>query len=125
MEPLDKNYLRLQFWKEVYRKNATEFQSFFEDIMEKAFYDVYNMHKEKKSMGEDNLERLKKENLLLRKETMVYKAFIDSSIKGFIEHRADRIVDALATWWPESKLTWARANLVAEKWLKPLSDLKK
>lgn len=29
----DNNYLRLQFWNKVYKKNATEFQSFFEDIM--------------------------------------------------------------------------------------------
>lgn len=33
---IDKNYLRLQFWKRVYEKNATEFQSFFEDIMQGA-----------------------------------------------------------------------------------------
>ena len=74
-------------------------------------------------MGKDNLEQLRKENLFLRKETMVYKAFIDSSINGFIEDYSDGIVDALATWWPESKLNWERARLVAEKWLKPLSDL--
>ena len=35
----DKNYLRLQFWNKVYQKNATEFQSFFEDIMLQAFPD--------------------------------------------------------------------------------------
>ena len=34
---IDKNYLHLQFWNKVYQKNATEFQSFFEDIMLKAF----------------------------------------------------------------------------------------
>ncbi len=39
MEPIDKNYLRLQFWDKIHRKNATEFQLFFEDIMEKAFPD--------------------------------------------------------------------------------------
>ena len=39
METIDKNYLRLQFWNKVYQKNATEFQSFFEDIMQKAFSD--------------------------------------------------------------------------------------
>lgn len=75
-------------------------------------------------MSEDDLEQLKKENLFLRKETMVYKAFIDSMINGFIEDYSDGIVDALATWWSESKLDWAKARLVAEKWLKPLSDLK-
>ena len=75
-------------------------------------------------MKVDNLEELKKENLFLRKETMVYKAFIDSSIKGFIEDYSDGIVDALATWWSEPKLTWEKARLVAERWLKPLSDLK-
>ena len=75
-------------------------------------------------MKENDLEQLKKENLFLRKETMVYKAFIDSSINGFIEDYSDGIVDALTMWWPESKLTWERARLVAEKWLKPLSDSK-
>ena len=39
MELIDKNYLRLQFWNKVYQKNGTEFQSFFEDIMQKAFTD--------------------------------------------------------------------------------------
>jgi len=39
MESIDKNYLRLQFWNKVYQKNATEFQSFFEDIMQEAFPD--------------------------------------------------------------------------------------
>jgi len=39
MNMIDKNYLSLQFWRRIYQKNATEFQSFFEDIMEKAFSD--------------------------------------------------------------------------------------
>jgi hypothetical protein len=39
MKPLDKNYLSLQFWNKVHTKNGTEFQSFFEDIMQKAFPD--------------------------------------------------------------------------------------
>lgn len=39
MTPIDKNYLSLQFWNKVYQKNATEFQSFFEGIMQKAFPD--------------------------------------------------------------------------------------
>jgi len=39
MKPLDKNYLMLQFRIKVYSKNGTEFQSFFESIMEKAFPD--------------------------------------------------------------------------------------
>ena len=39
MGSIDKNYLRLQFWNKVYQKKATEFQSFFEDIMQKAFPD--------------------------------------------------------------------------------------
>lgn len=37
MKSKDHNYLWLQFWNKVYQKNATEFQSFFEDIMLKAF----------------------------------------------------------------------------------------
>ena len=39
MEPIDKNYLRLQFGNKVYQKNATEFQTFFEDIMQQVFHD--------------------------------------------------------------------------------------
>jgi hypothetical protein len=35
----DKNYLSIQFRLKVYEKNATEFQSFFENIMESAFPD--------------------------------------------------------------------------------------
>src|SRR5262249_24565645 len=35
--PLDKHYLSLQFWNKVYQKTGTEFQAFFEAIMEKAF----------------------------------------------------------------------------------------
>ena len=37
MKPLDKYYLLLQFSVRIYKKNGTEFQSFFEDIMQKAF----------------------------------------------------------------------------------------
>lgn len=37
MKALDKNYLSLQFRNKIYSKNGTEFQSFFENIMEKAF----------------------------------------------------------------------------------------
>ncbi len=69
-------------------------------------------------------DELKKEIQFLRKETMVYKAFIDSYIDGFIEDYSDGIVDALATWWPQSELTWERARLVTKNWLKPLSGLK-
>ena len=39
MKPLDKHYLSLQFKSRIYSKNGTEFQGFFEDIMEKAFLD--------------------------------------------------------------------------------------
>lgn len=39
MKPLDKNYLSLQFWNKIHTKNGSEFQSFFEDIMQKAFPD--------------------------------------------------------------------------------------
>jgi len=39
MKPIDKHYLKLQFWNRVYQKNGTEFQSFFEDIMQEAFPD--------------------------------------------------------------------------------------
>lgn len=39
MKPLDKNYLSLQFKIKIYSLNGTEFQSFFENIMEKAFLD--------------------------------------------------------------------------------------
>ena len=37
MKALDRNYLSLQFRNKIHSKNATEFQSFFENIMEKAF----------------------------------------------------------------------------------------
>ncbi len=33
MKPLDKNYLSLQFLNKILRKNGTEFQSFFEEVM--------------------------------------------------------------------------------------------
>ncbi|MBI5354508.1 MAG: hypothetical protein HZB50_17850 [Chloroflexi bacterium] len=39
MKPLDKHYLSLQFKNNIHSKNGNEFQSFFEDIMEKAFLD--------------------------------------------------------------------------------------
>jgi len=39
MKPLDKNYLSLQFRNNIHSKDGTEFQSFFENIMEKAFID--------------------------------------------------------------------------------------
>lgn len=39
MNELDKKYLSMQFRLRVHEKNATEFQSFFEDIMEAAFKD--------------------------------------------------------------------------------------
>ncbi len=39
MKPLDKHYLSLQFKIKVHTKNGTEFQSFFENIMEKAYSD--------------------------------------------------------------------------------------
>ncbi len=37
MKARDKNYLSLQFRNKIHSKNGTEFQSFFENIMEKAF----------------------------------------------------------------------------------------
>jgi len=37
MEPRDKHYLSLQFTVKVHQKSATEYQTFFEEIMEKAF----------------------------------------------------------------------------------------
>jgi hypothetical protein len=39
MNPLDKNYLSLQFKIKIYSKNGTEFQSFFENIIKKAYSD--------------------------------------------------------------------------------------
>ena len=36
MKDIDKKYLLLQFWDKVYQKSAAEFQSFFEEIMQKA-----------------------------------------------------------------------------------------
>lgn len=37
MEIFDKNYLKVQFQLNVHKKNATVFQTFFEDIMQEAF----------------------------------------------------------------------------------------
>ena len=37
MKDIDKKYLLLQFWDKVHQKSAAEFQSFFEDIMQKAY----------------------------------------------------------------------------------------
>lgn len=39
MNPIDKNYLFLQFKNKIYSKNGNNFQSFFESIMEKAYSD--------------------------------------------------------------------------------------
>jgi len=39
MKPIDKHFLSLQFQNKILSKDGTEFQSFFEDIMEKAFLD--------------------------------------------------------------------------------------
>ena len=39
MKALDKHYLSLQFKLKIHSKNATEFQSFFENIMEETFDD--------------------------------------------------------------------------------------
>ncbi len=39
MDNLDKNYLRVQFRLKVHENNATEFQSFFENILQEAFPD--------------------------------------------------------------------------------------
>jgi len=39
MKPRDKNYLSQQFQIKIYSKTGTEFQSFFEDILEKAYSD--------------------------------------------------------------------------------------
>lgn len=39
MNTLDNHYLSLQFSNKIFKKSGAEFQSFFEDIMEKAFSD--------------------------------------------------------------------------------------
>lgn len=39
MTTLDKKFLHIQFWNKVYEKNASEFQRFFEDVMQSAFPD--------------------------------------------------------------------------------------
>lgn len=36
MPPIDHNYLRIQFWLKIHEKSGSEFQSFFEDIADKA-----------------------------------------------------------------------------------------
>lgn len=37
MKDIDRKYLLLQFWDKVHQKSAAEFQSFFEEIMQKAY----------------------------------------------------------------------------------------
>ena len=37
MRDIDKRYLLLQFWDRVHHKTAAEFQSFFEEVMQKAY----------------------------------------------------------------------------------------
>ncbi|HSY51464.1 MAG TPA: hypothetical protein VLC46_21855 [Thermoanaerobaculia bacterium] len=39
MKPLDKKYVSLQFWLKVHQNSGIEFQSFFEQIMERAYPD--------------------------------------------------------------------------------------
>ena len=39
MNTIDKNYLKMQFWLKIYEKYGTEYQSFFEAIMQEAFPD--------------------------------------------------------------------------------------
>lgn len=43
MDVIDKNYLRTQFRLRIHEKNATEFQSFFEEIMQAAFPDFHKI----------------------------------------------------------------------------------
>ena len=51
MTPLDKNYLSLQFWYKIHTKNGKEFQSFFENIMQKVSQIFKKLsHMEKKVM---------------------------------------------------------------------------
>jgi len=61
MGSIDKNYLRLQFWNKVYQKEATEFQSFFEDIMQKAFPDFQKIrpYGNKGDAGNDGYRAIK------------------------------------------------------------------
>jgi hypothetical protein len=39
----DSNYITMQFWNKIFQKNATEFQTFFENIMERAFDDFHKV----------------------------------------------------------------------------------
>ena len=39
MNTIDKHYITIQFKLQIYEKNGTEFQSFFESIMKKSFPD--------------------------------------------------------------------------------------
>ena len=61
MESIDRNYLRLQFWNKVYQKNATEFHSFFEDIMQEAFSDFQKIrpYGKKGDAGNDGYRAIK------------------------------------------------------------------
>lgn len=59
MKPLDINYLSLQFKIKIHSKNGTEFQSFFEDIMEKAYLDFQKVrpHGKKGDAGNDGYRK--------------------------------------------------------------------
>lgn len=59
MKPLDKNYLLLQFKVKIYSKNGTEFQSFFENIMKKAYSDFQKIkpHGIEGDMGNDGYRK--------------------------------------------------------------------
>jgi len=61
MEPIDRNYLRVQFWNRVYQKYATEFHSFFEDIMQEAFSDFQKIrpYGKKGDAGNDGYRAIK------------------------------------------------------------------
>jgi len=59
MKPLDKNYLSLQFRDKIHTKNGTEFQSFFENIMGKAYPDFQKIkpHGIEGDMGNDGYRK--------------------------------------------------------------------
>lgn len=59
MKPLDKNYLLLQFKVKIFSKNGTEFQSFFENIMKKAYSDFQKIkpHGIEGDMGNDGYRK--------------------------------------------------------------------
>lgn len=57
MKPLDKHYVSIQFKLRILLKDATEFQTFFEDVMEKVYSDFQKIRPRKGDGGNDGYRK--------------------------------------------------------------------